>query len=290
MRRDAGQTGRAYALLAPSLIGVLIFMLLPIGIVIWLSFQHWDLIAPVRFVGLTNWQSVLGDPELWNSLKVTALLVVMVVPVQTMIGLVLAVMLNKRLPGSAMLRVVYSIPWVCAPLALGLVWKWIFAPTDGALNALLGTRVAWLSEPTLALPSVAVMSVWSQVGYVMLFFLAGLAGIPDELIEAAQLDGASRTRIFWSITMPMLRPTTFFVVVTSTITAFQMFDNIYALTQGGPRNATDVISYRIYSLAFTSFDLGRAAVSAMVLFAIIAAVTLIQQRYFARRITYDVYE
>lgn len=276
-----------YALLAPSLFGIIAFLLIPIGVVIWLSFQSWNLIAPLKFVGLANWAAVLTDPTFINSLLVTLLLVLMVIPVQTALGLFMASLLTRKLPGSALFRVIFVIPWVCAPLALGVVWNWIFQPTGGALNALLGTHIPWLTLPALALPAVAIVSIWSQVGYVTLFFMAGLAVIPDHIIEAARVDGAGPGRIFFSIKLPLLRPTLFFVLVTSVISTFQLFDTIYSLTQGGPMNATDVVAYRIYKQAFTDFNLGQAAVTALVLFIILVAITIGQQLYFRRRITYD---
>ncbi len=276
-----------WALLAPSLFGIVVFLLIPIVVVAWLSTQHWDLIGRPRFVGLDNWISVLSDPSFTHSLLVTAELALLVIPLQTALGLLLAALLSRRLPGSAFFRVVYVIPWVCAPLALGIVWKWIFAPTGGALNALLGTDIAWLTEPSLALPAIAAVNIWSQVGYISLFFMAGLASIPDSVIEAARVDGASPARIFWSIKLPLIRPTLFFVLVTTIISVFQVFDSIYALTEGGPGDSTNTLAYRVYDLAFTSFDLGRAGVTAMILFVILVAVTLLQQLWFRRRITYD---
>src|SRR3989442_104920 len=243
-RRGNSLTG--YALLAPSLFGVTIFLLLPVLVVGWLSFQKWDLVGPITFAGLSNWRAVLSDPTFIHSLLVTLLFVVLVIPIQTGLGLLIAVLLSRRLAGSGVFRVIFVIPWVCAPLALGVVWSWIFQPSNGALNAVLGTHVAWLTEPALALPAVALVSIWSQVGYVALFFMAGLSVIPDEIIEAARVDGAGPARVFWSIKLPLLRPTLFFVLVTSIISSFQAFDTIYSLTQGGPLDATDVIAYRIY--------------------------------------------
>lgn len=282
-----GNSAIGYALLAPSLFGIVVFLLIPIGVVLWLSFQKWNLIDPVQFVGLQNWKSVLTDPAFIGSLLVTLSFVLIVVPLQIALGMFMAVLLSRGLRGSGVFRVIFVIPWVCAPLALGVVWKWIFQPTGGALNTLFGTHVAWLSEPAFALPSVALVSIWSQVGYVTLFFLAGLAIIPKEVVEAARVDGASAARIFWSIKLPLLRPTLLFVLVTQIIWTFQVFDTIYSLTRGGPMNATDVIAYRIYRQAFTNFNVGQAAVTALVLFGILVAVTLGQHLYFRRKITYD---
>ncbi|MFT4109036.1 carbohydrate ABC transporter permease [Propionicimonas sp.] len=276
-------------LLAPSLLGLAVFLLLPIVVVIWLSLNRWDLLAPMRFVGLANYADVLTDPTFGNSMLRTVIFVLSVIPLQTALGLFLAVLLSRGLPGSTVFRVIYVIPWICAPLALGVVWKWILAPYDGALNNLLGLDVEWLSDPVWAMPAVAGVTIWSQVGYTTLFFLAGLAAIPDTLVEAAQLDGASDWQTFWQIKVPLLGPTLFFVLVTGVISAFQAFDQIYALTpNGGPEGTTDVIASRIYLEAFQGgFNLGRASVMALVLFVILVVVTLVQQRFFSSRITYD---
>lgn len=278
-----------YLLLAPSLIGIAAFLLLPILVVLWLSLNQWDLLAPMRFVGLENWVAVLSQPVFGHSLLVTIVFVLMVIPIQTALGLFMATLLSRGLPGSSVFRVIFVIPWICAPLALGIVWKWIFAPYGGALNTLLGTHVEWLSNPSLALPAVATVSIWSQVGYTTLFFMAGLAAIPEQLLEAAQLDGASAWQTFLKVKLPLLLPTMFFVLVTGVISSFQAFDHIYALTpNGGPQGATDVIATRIYLEAFQGgFNLGNASVMALVLFAILVVITIIQQRWFARRVTYD---
>nr|WP_231748024.1 sugar ABC transporter permease [Auraticoccus cholistanensis] len=258
-------------------------------VVVWLSLSRWDLLSPIRFVGLDNWVEVLTDGRLGHSLLVTVLFVLMVIPLQTALGLAMALLLSRGLPGSWFFRVVYVVPWICAPLALGVVWRWIFSPYGGALNALLGTDVEWLSDPDLALPVVAAVSIWSQVGYTTLFFMAGLAGIPTQVLEAAALDGAGAWSTFWRIKLPLLGPTTFFVLVTGVIASFQAFDQIYALTpNGGPQGATDVIATRIYLEAFQGgFNLGGASVMALVLFAVLVVVTLLQQRFFAGRVTYD---
>ncbi len=290
-RRTRGreETRMGWLLLAPSLAGILAFLVLPILVVVWLSLNRWDLLSPMRFVGLGNWVDVLGDGRLGHSMLVTVTFVAMVIPLQTALGLAMALLLSRGLPGSALFRVIYVVPWICAPLALGVVWKWIFSPYGGALNALLGTSVEWLSDPDLALPVVAAVSIWSQVGYTTLFFMAGLAAIPPQLLEAAALDGAGAWQQFWRIRLPLLGPTMFFVLVTGVIASFQAFDQIYALTpNGGPQGSTDVIATRIYLEAFQGgFNLGGASVMALVLFAVLVVVTLLQQRFFARRVTYD---
>lgn len=274
-------------MLIPSFIGVGLFLLLPVVLVFAISLTRWDLISDPNWIGLDNYRYLLTSQRFGNSLIVTALFVLLAIPTSIAIGLLLAIAINRKLPGTTWLRVLYVLPWVCAPLALGVVWRWILDPSTGAMNAILGRRVEWLTDPDLALPAVAFVQIWSSVGYISLFFLAGLQHIPTSVYEAATLDGANRGRILWSITLPLLRPTMFFVTVTSVISSFQVFDTVYAMTGGGPGFRTDVIASRIYNEAFVSLRLGRAAAMAVVLFAILVLVTLIQQRYFRRRITYD---
>ena len=285
--RQRAEARAGYLLLIPSFIGVGVFLLLPVLIVVALSLTQYDLLSAPTWYGLENFRYILGWDRFQNSLWVTAAFTAMTIPASIALGLLLAVAINRKLPGTSWLRVLYVLPWVCAPLALGVVWKWILDPTNGALNALLGRRIEWLGSVDLALPSVAFVQVWSTVGYISLFFLAGLQQIPVSVYEAAKLDGAGSVRTLWSITLPLLRPTMFFVTVTSIISSFQVFDSIYAMTGGGPRFTTDVIASRIYNEAFVALRLGRAAAMAVVLFVVLVAITLIQQRYFRRRITYD---
>nr|WP_237453586.1 sugar ABC transporter permease [Pseudonocardia sp. SID8383] len=253
-----------------------------------LALFRWDLVGPRTFVGLDNVVAVAADGRFARSLLVTAFFVLIVIPVQTVLGLAAALLLDRGLPGTTVFRVVFVLPWICAPLVLGVVWRWILSPTDGALNALLGIRVEWLADPALALPSVAAVTAWTQVGYVALFFLAGLRAIPDTIVEAARLDGASAWQLLWRIRLPLLRPTLFFVLVTGVISSFQVFDSVYALTpNGGPQGVTDVVAGRIYYEAFENRAVGQAAVMAVVLFVILVVVTVAQQRWFSRRTTYE---
>jgi multiple sugar transport system permease protein len=277
-----------YALLAPSLFGVAVFLLLPMFVVLWLSLYRWDLLGPMQYVGLTNWRSVLTDSSFGMSLLMTALFVGLVVPIQTVLGLFAATMLARGLPGSGFFRTLYVLPWICSPLAIAVLWRWILAPTDGAVSTALGHRVEWLTDPQLALPVVSAVTVWTNLGYVTLFFLAGILAIPRELHDAARTDGAGAWQRFRRITLPMLRPTLFFVVVTGIVSAAQVFDTVYALTGGGPAGRTDLVAHRIYAEAFGAAAVGRAAVMAVVLFVLLIGITLVQQLYFRRRISYDV--
>jgi multiple sugar transport system permease protein len=276
-----------YGLLAPSLFGVVCFLLLPMLVVVWLSMHRWDLLGPIRYVGLDNWHSVLTDPGFGNSLLVTLLFIAIVVPAQILLGLAAAAMLARELPGTGIFRALYVIPWICSPLAVAVLWRWILAPTDGAISTLAGRRIEWLTDPTLALPVVSAVTVWTNVGYVALFFLAGILAIPPQIHAAARIDGANSWQRFWRITMPMLRPTFFFVSVTGVVSAAQVFDTVYALTGGGPAGRTDLVAHSIYAEAFGAAAIGRAAVMALVLFVILVGVTIVQHLYFRRRISYD---
>jgi multiple sugar transport system permease protein len=281
------QTLTGYAFLGPSLIGVVGFLLVPVVVVVAISLYRWDLVSPARWTGLDNYRSILTDPAFGRSLLVSASFVLLVIPVQVALGLFMALLLHRRLPGSVVFRTIFALPWITAPLALGVVWRWVFDPSDGALNALIGRRVEWLTNPTLALPSVAAVSVWMHIGYVGLFYLAGLSGIPEQYHEAARIDGANAWQAFWRVTLPLLRPTTFFVLTTNIITTFQTFDTVYAMTQGGPAGRTEMVASAIYKEAFTAFRMGRASAMSVVLFVLLVAVTLAQQQYFRRRTTYE---
>lgn len=286
-RARTRSTALGYALLAPSLFGVVAFLLLPILVVVWLSLQHWDLLGPISYIGADNWRSVLTDSTFGNSLLVTLLFVAIVVPTQTVLGLGVAGLLARELPGTGVFRTLYVLPWICAPLAIAVLWHWILAPTDGAVSTVLGHQVEWLTDPGLALPVVSAVVVWTNVGYVALFFVAGILAIPAEIHAAAVTDGATAWQRFRRITLPMLRPTMFFVLVTGVVSAAQVFDTVYALTGGGPGGRTDLVAHRIYSEAFGAAAIGRAAVMSLVLFVLLVGITVVQHLYFRRRISYD---
>jgi len=287
MRRAPRPAALGYALLAPSLFGVVTFLLLPLLVVVWLSLHRWDLLGPISYVGADNWRSVLTDPVFGNSLVVTVLFVAIVVPLQTALGLGVAVLLARELPGSGLFRTIYVLPWICAPLAIAVLWRWILSPTGGAVSTLAGHRIEWLTDPGLALPVTSAVVVWTNVGYVALFFLAGILAIPTQVLSAARIDGATGWQRFRRVTLPMLRPTMFFVLVTGVVSAAQVFDTVYALTGGGPGGRTDLIAHRIYDEAFGAAAIGRAAVMALVLFAVLVGVTVVQQLSLGRRVSYD---
>ena len=273
MTARAREALTGYALLAPGLIGVLLFVIVPAGALVWLSTRRWSLLSAPEFVGPSQVGRVLADPEFLGSLRVTLLLALLVVPAQIALGLLLAVLLTKGVRGTGLFRALVIIPWASSPLALGVVWSWILAPADGPPAGPPGASTGVLASPTWALPAVALVVIWTGAGHTALLLAAGLASIPHELVEAARLDGATARQIFWSIKAPLLRPTLLLVATTALIAVLNTFDQVYALTRGGPSRATGVLAYTIYERAFVNWNMGEAAVMALVMTVMLLLVT-----------------
>ncbi len=294
--RRAGRALRQLAVAAPfvlpSLAGVLLFLVLPVVLVLALSFARWNFLAPATWVGWENFGRITRDYHLLRVLETSAFYVLWNIPLQTVFALGLALLLNRRLPGMGLFRALYVLPYMSMPVAMAVIWGWMFNARNGAVNhllALVGIHGPdWLGDVHTALPVVAMVSTWQYAGYNMLFFLAGLQAIPPHLYEAASIDGAGPVQRFFRITLPLLNPTMLFVLVTDVIGSFQVFDVVYVLTQGGPGTATDVVNYQIYSTAFRNFDVGSAAAMSLVLFVVILTATVAQFRFFRNRTTYDI--
>jgi multiple sugar transport system permease protein len=285
------QVANAALFLFPSLVGVLVFLVLPVILVILLSFVRWDLLSPPKFVGFSNFTDLFQYDQVGHSLLVTFYYVVLNIPIQTVIALGLALMLNRKLPAMGFFRVLYVLPFLATPVAMAVVWNWVFDPKVGAINSLLGYvgihGPAWLGSTSWAMPVVAFANIWQYAGYNMLFFLAGLQAIPKQLYEVSGMDGASRFQQFFRITLPLLNPTLLFVLVTGFIGSFQVFDMVYVLTNGGPGDATEVMNLKIYQSAFVGFHIGEACAMSVILFLIILVFTIVQFSYFRRRTTYE---
>ncbi len=291
LRPEAKFALQAYAFLLPSFVGLLVFLILPIIAVAVLSFFNWGLIAQPTFIGLGNYSKLFGSSSFWHSLLVTFYYILLNIPMQTVFALLLALLLNQKIPGRGIFRTLFVVPWMATAVAMGIVWQWIFDPQYGSLNSFLSlfhiTGPAWLSSPGWALPAIAAVNIWQYTGYNMLFFLAGLQGIPPDFYEASSLDGAGPVRKFFTITLPLLTPTLFFVLVTDVIGSAQVFDTVYVMTQGGPGNATSVLNFTIFQQAFVFFHAGYASALSMVLFAILLIITLLQVLFFRNRTIYD---
>ena len=281
----------AFAFLAPSLIGVVLFLVIPVIFVMVLSLTRWNLLTPIKWVGFSNYANIFRFDGFGHSLLVTAYYVLLNIPVQTVLALGLALLLNSKRKGSALIRVICVLPFLATPVAMGVVWNWFFSPT-GIINQLLAhigiAGPAWLSDQATAMPVIAFANIWQYAGYNMLFFLAGLQAIPLSLYEAASIDGGTKIQQFRRVTLPLLRPALMFVLVTGVIGSFQVFDTVYVMTAGGPGNTTEVANLNIYNTAFTGFRIGEASAMSVVLFLIILVVAIAQFTYFNRRTTYEI--
>jgi ABC-type sugar transport system permease subunit len=275
------QTLVAYAFLAPSLILFLVFRHGPAAFSLVLSLFDWTMVDDPEYVGTANFQELAGDDVFWKALRNTALYAIYAVPPDIVIALVLAVLLNQQLRGMRLFRLAYFIPVVTSGALVAIVWRWLYQPR-GIINGILidlGLEPrAWLTDPDLVLPSLAAMAIWKHVGFNMLILLAGLQSIPPELEEAARLDGAGPLRIFFTVTLPLLKPVVVLATILTTIGSFQMFDAAYVMTGGGPFYASTTLVYYTYLKAFDQYQMGYGATIAFVLFLIILAVTLIQRR------------
>lgn len=291
-RKPARKLLAAAPFILPSLAGVILFLLLPVVVVLLLSFAKWNFLQPPSWAGLSNFVTMTRDDHVFHALLISAYYVLWNIPIQTVIALGLAMLLNRRLPGMGVYRALFVLPYMSTPVAMAVVWGWLFNAQNGMINHLLSlvgiTGPNWLGDQATALPVIAMIATWQYAGYNMLFFLAGLQTIPPQLYEAAGIDGASAWGQFRRITLPLLNSTMLFVLVTDVIGSFQVFDQVYVLTQGGPGSATNVINYQIYTTAFQNFDVGSASAMSLLLFGVILLVTFIQFRFFRNRTTYEV--
>jgi multiple sugar transport system permease protein len=264
----------------PVIIAFLIFNLYPMTLGLYLSFTKWDILSPPTFIGLRNWSDLLKDELLWRAVLQTLYYAVASVAGATALSIALALALNQRLKTIGFYRTFFFLPAVTSLVAIAMVWRWIYNTEFGVLNAFLGSLginpVNWLGDPVLAMPAVVLMSIWRSAGFNTVLFLAGLQGVPQEYYEAAEIDGASRWDRFVHITLPLISPTTFFVVVNGLIGSWQVFDQVYILTRGGPLLSTVTVVYLIYSNGFEWYKTGYASAMAYGLFLIIIALTAIQ--------------
>lgn len=281
----------AYSFLAPSLLHLIVFVVTPIVFAAYLSLHRWDIVVPEKpFVGLGNFQEMLSDPTFWNALKNT-FVYTLNVPFGMIGALGIALMMNRKLRGILMLRTIYFLPGVTSFVAVALVWMWMYHPSFGAANFLLHLvglpPLQWLNSAQTAMLSIIIFSIWLGLGYQIVIFLAGLQGIPQEVYDAARVDGASNWQSFWHVTLPLLKPTTLFILVTSFISSFQVFTTVYVMTAGGPVRSTDVVVYHIYQSAWEQLRMGYASAMSWVLFIIIMIATWIQFKVMGREVEYS---
>lgn len=277
--------------LLPSLLVFGLFVFFPLVYTFWLSATDWNLISPDRnFLAFGNYLRLFRDSLFWRVFANTAIFSVSVVVVAVSFGLFIAVSINRKIAARTMYRTMIFLPYVTATSAMALVWFWIFDPQYGFFNMILrsfGIRgPEWLGSTSWAMPAIVIMTVWRFTGYIMLLYLGGLQSINGELLEAASVEGAGRTTIFWKITFPLLSPTTLFVVITTLITMLQNFETVYIMTQGGPVNSTNMLVLYIYQNAFQYFEAGCASAVSILLFLMMIGLTAIQLRFSKKWVTY----
>ncbi|TRY19619.1 sugar ABC transporter permease [Tessaracoccus rhinocerotis] len=296
-RRIPGRAGRRlrYALvvlafLLPSAVPMAMFTIYPMFGALWVSLHKWNLLSPMEWVGLGNYAKLLQDPDTLNAFGNTFYYILGYLPLVYVGGLALALALNQALPLRGLLRSVYFLPVVTSWIVVALIWRWLLNPEVGIVNAALGLfgidGPGWWTDPTWAMPSIILASAWKDLGFVMIILLAGLQAIPQDLYEAATVDGAGWWRRLFNITLPMLTPSTFFVIVISLINGFQVFDQVYAMTGGGPAGASTVVVQQIYDLTFRYSRAGEAAALSWLLFVLVLVVTIIQIRGQKRWVNY----
>lgn len=260
----------------------MIFTIVPMVSSLWVSLHKWNLISPMQWIGVDNYLNLLTDPKTSEVFQHTLIYVVGYLPLVYVGGLALALALNQRLHGRSFLRATYFLPVVTSWVVVALVWKWMLNPSNGLVNQVLGTlglpQPGWWTDPTWALPSVILSSAWKDLGFVMVILLAGLQAIPADLLAAAEVDGANAWQRFWRITLPLLSPSTFFVVVISLINGFQVFDQVFVMTAGGPAGSSQVVVGQIYDLTFRYGRAGEASALSWILFVLILVFTAAQIR------------
>ncbi|GAA4169029.1 sugar ABC transporter permease [Gryllotalpicola koreensis] len=280
LKRRLGYAGTVAIFLLPSLVPLLAFVIGPMISAAWTSLHSWNLIGDMQWVGFRNYSFLIGDPATRNAFLHTIYYIVGYLPLVYVGGLALALALNAKMKGRALLRGVYFLPVVTSWVVVALVWRWLLNPSVGIVNhtlALIGIHgPGWWADPAWSMPSIIIASAWKDLGFVMVILLAGLQTINQDLYEAAEIDGAGWWRRLFSITMPMLSPSTFFVVVLSLINGFQVFDQVFVMTGGGPNNSSQVVVQQVYDLTFRYGQAGMASALSWLLFLVILVVTLVQ--------------
>ncbi len=279
-KRKLRDTLTAYAFLSPYLFIFLVFFVFAFGYTIYLSFTKYNLLRPPQWWGLEGWRRVLtNDLFMKKALPNTFEYVIVVVPIQTVLSLILAFAMDQKLRFRRLFRTIYYLPSITSSVVISLIFIWLFSPI-GVVNQIFNLEINWLNDVRFAFPTIMMLNIFTTTGTLMLIFLAGLQDIPEVLYEAAAIDGANKLQAFWHITIPMLRPVIFFVVTVGVIGTFQVFDQIFVMTNGGPLDSTTTVAYLIYKWAFrdTTIKMGQAAVAAIILTVIILIVTLIQRR------------
>lgn len=262
----------------PALLGTLIFIVIPIFVSFALSFTDWDLLNEITFVGLNNYRTIFTQEVFSKILVNTLVYAISTTFFAVLIPLFIAEILNTKLRGAEIFKTIYFIPFITPAVVIAIVWGWIFDPNIGLINSLFKTSLTWLFDTILAMPVLIFVSVWKLIGYNVVLFLTGFSTINNDLYEASKIDGANYFQTFKNITLPLLKPTIYFVTLVTAISSFQVFDLIYVMTSGGPMDSTNVIVYSIYKYAFEYFDIGKSCALAYILFFIILILAILQKK------------
>lgn len=276
----------AYLFLAPALILFAVFTFFPFVYSLYLSFSQkipGGTLSDVEFAGLVQYKRLFADKDFWNSLLVSCKYTFPVVFFHVVLGLLLAVGLNMRIPCRSALRSIFFVPYVISMVVVAMIWRFMYSANIGLFNVFISLfglprNIGWLTDPRYAMTAIIILSVWKYVGYHTVIYLAALQDIPSSLYESAEIDGANAWQRFTKITVPLLSNTTWFLVIISIINTFQAFDQIYLMTQGGPLKTTDVIVYYIYRQAFINFDMSYASAASWILFIIVFLLTALQMK------------
>ncbi len=262
----------------PALVGTFIFIIIPIFCSFGLSFCDWDLLNNITFIGIENYKSILTEKEFLQILINTVVYAISTTVFAVVIPLFIASVLNSKIRGREIYKTIYFLPFITPAVVIAIVWAWIFDPNIGAVNTLFKTHLTWLFDTHLAMPVLIFVSVWKLIGYNVVLFLTGFSTIDNSLYESAKIDGAGWMSVFKDITLPLLKPTTYFVTLVTAISSFQVFDLIFVMTSGGPNDSTNVIVYSIYKYAFEYFDVGKSCALAYILFVVIFCLALLQRK------------
>jgi len=281
-----------YLFVAPLMIFIAVFTYVPILTSLNLSVRQWNFLTPdMPFVGLRNYRELFASAQFWNSLWVTTVFAVLSVPLRLGAALAIASRLVRESLPSRLLRGALFLPSVTSTVSIAVVFSWVFATDYGMMNALLGWlglgRPQWLQDPHLALWVLIFVNTWKQIGYDIVIYIAGLQAIPQELYDAAAVDGGRRLHVFRRVTMPLVMPTTYFLLVISVIEAFQVFTIVNVMTHGGPAGATDMLVNLLYEIGFVLFDIGRGSALAVVLFVLLVALAILKSRIIGRKVHYE---
>lgn len=279
--------------LAPSLLGLAVFILSPIASSLWYAFNDWNLLSPPEFVGLDNFRTLLTDDSFWRAVGNTLSFILLYVPAAFILGLALALFLNQKLRGMFLVRTATFLPVVASWVVVSLIWKWIFNPAYGLVNYGLGALgiagPAWLFEPSSALYAIVITSIWKDAGYIALLYLGGLQAISQSYYEAAQIDGAGRWQLIRHITLPLLTPTMFFVLIILLINYFQMFEQVWLMPMrdSAADRQLEVVVTEVVTNAFRYNQMGYASAMSWVLFGIVFLITFLQFRLQKRWVYYE---